>query len=240
MTQPQKPTDQTAAIWRGLRDGAPFQLIVTPFAIVFGVVASEAGLDLMEVMALSILVIAGASQLTAVQLMIDQAPVFMVVFASLAVNMRMAMYSAALTPHLGSARLWQRALAAYMMTDHAYALSAITFEKEADRPTAWKVRYYFGVMVQILPMWYLGTYVGAVLGNAIPPSFALDAMVPVAFIAIFAPALRTVAHIAAAFVAIVLALSLAWLPWSLGLIVAAFAGMIVGAEIERRKPELIS
>ena len=61
-----------------------------------------------------------------------------------------------------------------------------------------------------------------------------------AFIAIFAPALRTVAHIAAAFVAIVLALSLAWLPWSLGLIVAAFAGMIVGAEIERRKPELIS
>ena len=89
-------------------------------------------------------------------------------------------------------------------------------------------------------MWYLGTYIGAVLGNAIPPSFALDAMVPVAFIAIFAPALRTVAHIAAAFVAIVLALSLAWLPWSLGLIVAAFAGMIVGAEIERRKPELIA
>ena len=42
--------------------------------------------------------------------------------ASLAVNLRMAMYSASLVAHLGPARLWQRALVAYLNVDQTYAL----------------------------------------------------------------------------------------------------------------------
>jgi predicted branched-subunit amino acid permease len=193
----------------------------------------------MEVMGLTVLVIAGASQLTAIQLMVDGAPVFMVLAASLAVNMRMAMYSAALTPYLGSAPVWQRALVAYTMVDQAYAVSAVTFEAEPERSVAWRMAFYFGVLLPIVPLWYLGSYLGAVLGDAIPPEIGLDAAVPVAFIAVFAPALRTRAHIAAAAVAIVTALALAFLPWNMGLIVAALAGMTAGAEIERRRPEIV-
>lgn len=232
--------ESRSAFWRGLRAGAPFVLIVVPFGLVFGVVATEAGLNLSETMALTVLVIAGASQLTAIQLMVEDAPVFMVLAASLAVNMRMAMYSAALTPHLGAAPLWQRALAAYTMVDQAYAVSALKFEEEPHRSTAWKAAYYFGALVPIVPLWYVGSYLGAILGDAIPPEIALDAAVPVAFIAVFAPALRTGAHVAAAATSIVVALLMAWLPWNLGLIVAAIAGMAVGAEIERRKPEIVA
>lgn len=232
--------ETTRAFIDGFKHGAPFILVVIPFAVVFGVVGTEAGLDLAQVMGLSILVIAGASQLTAIQLMIENAPVFMVLIAALAVNMRMAMYSAALTPHIGSAPLWQRVLAAYLMVDHAYALSALRFEKEQNRPISWKMAYYFGLVTLVVPFWYGGTYAGALLGSAIPPAFALDAAVPIAFIAVIAPALRTLAHIAAAFCAVVLALCLAFLPWNLGLIIAAAIGMAVGAEIERRKPELLA
>lgn len=231
--------DTRSAFWMGVRGGAPFTLIVVPFALVFGVVATEAGLSLAETMGLTVLVIAGASQLTAIQLMVDEAPVFMVLAASLAVNMRMAMYSAALTPHLGAAPLWQRALAAYTMVDQAYAVSALTFEQQPDRPVAWKAAFYFGGVLPIVPLWYLGSYAGAVLGDAIPPEIALDAAVPVAFIAVFAPALRTLAHVAAAFTAVVMALALAWMPWNLGLIAAAVLGMMVGAEIERRRPGIV-
>ncbi len=59
---------------QGVRDGAPFVLVVVPFALLFGVVGTEAGLNLAEVMGFSVLVIAGAAQFTALQLMVDEAP----------------------------------------------------------------------------------------------------------------------------------------------------------------------
>ena len=60
---------------------------------------------------------------------------------------------------------------------------------------------------------------------------------PITFIALIAPALRTRAHVAAALVSIVVALSLAFLPYNLGLLVAGIAGMMTGAEVERRTEE---
>jgi predicted branched-subunit amino acid permease len=83
---------------------------VVPFAILFGVVGTEAGLNLAQVMGFSIGVVAGASQFAALQLMSENAPALIVVASALAVNLRMAMYSAALAPHLGPASLRDRAL----------------------------------------------------------------------------------------------------------------------------------
>ena len=77
--------------FKGLRDGAPFVLVIAPFAMLFGVLATEAGLNLLEVMSMSMIVIAGAAQFTAVQLMIEEAPTLIVILTGLAVNLRMAM-----------------------------------------------------------------------------------------------------------------------------------------------------
>src|SRR5690606_8776600 len=98
-----------SAYLRGLRDGLPFIVVLLPFALLFGVVATEAGLTLAQAMGFNILVIAGSSQFAAVALMQENAPLFAVLATSLAVNLRMAMYSAALVPHFGAAPLWQRA-----------------------------------------------------------------------------------------------------------------------------------
>ncbi|MFT6271735.1 MAG: putative branched-subunit amino acid permease, partial [Dinoroseobacter sp.] len=94
-----------SAFWLGFRDSAPFVVVVAPFALVFGVIATEAGLNLAEVMGFTFLVIAGAAQLTALQLMTENAPTVVVLVSALAVNLRMAMYSASLAPHLGNAPL---------------------------------------------------------------------------------------------------------------------------------------
>jgi hypothetical protein len=110
-------TEQTSrqqAFRTGVRDALPFTIVVIPFAILFGVVGTEAGLNLAQVMGFSIVVIAGASQFAALQLMSENAPTLIVVASALAVNLRMAMYSAALAPHLGPASLKERALIAYM------------------------------------------------------------------------------------------------------------------------------
>ena len=220
------------AFWQGVRNGGPFMLIVGPFGLVFGVVATEAGLDVLQTMVFSIAVIAGAAQLTAIQLMTENAPVAIVLITALVVNLRMAMYSASLTPHLGRAPIWQRALIAYLMVDQAYALSILRYEEEPEWPVRVKVAYYFGVIALICPVWYLGTLGGAVLGNQIPEWIPLGAAVPIAFIALIGPMLRTLAHVAAALTSVVGALALAFLPYNLGLLIAALAAMAVGAAVE--------
>lgn len=217
---------------RGTRDALPFLLVIIPFAALFGVVATEAGLNVAEVMGFSVLVIAGAAQFTAVQLMTENAPTVIVILTALAVNLRMAMYSASLTPYLGSAPIWQRGLVAYLMVDQAYALSQIKFEMERDLTMPERFAYYVGTVAPLAPFWYAASYVGAVAGAQVPPEFALDFALPITFLAMIAPALRTMAHVASALTSVVLALLMAWMPYGSGLLVAAIGAMIVGAQVE--------
>lgn len=207
-------------------------LVIVPFALLFGVVATEAGLSMIEVMSFSIMVIAGAAQFAAVQLMQDGAPVMIVLATSLAINLRMAMYSAALTPHLGAAPLWTRAVISYFLVDQSFAVSSIEFARRPEQSLGEKVAFFFGTITPICPLWYVMTYAGARFGAAIPPDYALDFAVPITFLAITAPMLHTAAHRAAAAVSGALALAFAWMPYSSGLLVAAAGAMLTGAQVE--------
>lgn len=225
-------TTENSPFSTGLRDGMPFLLVIAPFALLFGVVATEAGLDVLESLMFSVVVIAGASQFTALQLMVDQTPTLIVLATALAVNLRMAMYSASLTPHLGAAPVWQRALVSYFLVDATYACAITRFDRQPDWTTGQKFAYFAGACMPVCPVWYLLTVVGALLGAAIPAWLALDFAVPISFLAMIAPMLRTIPHLAAATTSIVLALGLAFVPFSLGLLIAAIAAMIVGAQAE--------
>ncbi|SLN63082.1 Inner membrane protein YgaZ [Pseudoruegeria aquimaris] len=221
-----------SAYLRGLRQGLPFLIVIVPFATLFGVVASEAGLNVAQVLGFSFLVIAGASQFAAVQLMTENAPTLVIIGTALAVNLRMAMYSASLAPHIGTAPFWQRALVAYFLVDQAYAVSMVDYEERPQEPVAAKIAFFFGAITFVCPFWYGFTLAGALIGASIPPEYALDFAVPITFLAVVAPMLRTLAHVAAALTSIVLALALSALPYNLGLLAAAVAAMAVGAQVE--------
>ncbi|MGR3660003.1 MAG: AzlC family ABC transporter permease [Paracoccaceae bacterium] len=227
-------TATKSIFWRGIRDGLPFILGAAPFGLVLGILMTEAGLNIVEVMSMSVLVIAGAAQFAALAQMQDSAPVLLVVAAALTVNLRLAMYSASIAPHLKGAPLWQRAIAAYVLVDNTYAVSIAEFDSNPTLTMPQKMAYYFGCAIPVWIVWYIATFLGAYLGQSIPPEFALDFAVPIAFLAIVAPMLKTAAHVGAALTSIVLALMLSFLPYSSGLFIAAGVAMFVGAEIERR------
>jgi predicted branched-subunit amino acid permease len=144
----------------------------------------------------------------------------------------MAMYSAALVPHLGAAPLGARALAAYLMVDQSFAVAVRRYEDSPEMSVSEKTRYYFGCMAVVCPIWYGCTLAGALMGRAIPAELSLDFAVPVCFIALLAPLLRSLPHLFAALVSSVVTIALAGLPWNLGLPVAALAAMIAGAQAE--------
>lgn len=223
---------ERSAFWAGYRDCASFILIVVPFSMLFGVVARDAGLDVLQAMAMSVLVIAGASQFTAVALLQDHAPVLIVLLASVAVNLRMALYSAALVPHVGHARLRTRVAMAYLMVDQSFAVAVKKYDETPDMRPAAKVAYYFGCMAVICPLWYAGCLAGALIGRALPAGLSLDFAVPVCFISLVAPMLKSGPHLVAAFVSVLGALTLHGLPWNLDLVAAALLAMIAGAQTE--------
>jgi predicted branched-subunit amino acid permease len=221
-----------SAYRQGILDAAPFILVIIPFATLFGVLAADAGLNVVETMAFSIVVIAGAAQFTALQLMQENVPTVIVLISALAVNLRMAMYSASLTPYIGAAPLWQRALCAYLTVDQSYVVGVSKFEREPDMTVPERVGYFLGAVTPIVPLWYGFTLVGALLGAQVPDSWALDFAIPITFLAMIAPMFRTAAHVVAALVAVVVALLAAGVPYSLGLIIAGIAGMMAGAQTE--------
>ncbi len=220
------------AFWLGFRDALPFLLIVIPFGLLFGAVGHEAGLSLLQVLAFSGLVVAGASQFTAVALLTDHAPLFIVVLTAVAVNLRMVMYSAALVPHFGRAPLGMRALLAYFLIDQTFAMATNKFADAPGLSLGQKMAYFSGSFWFMMPLWMVATYIGAVFGAAIPPEYALDFAVPICFIALSAPAMRSFPFFVAGVVSIVGTLALAFVPFKLGLMIAAVLAMIAGAQTE--------
>ncbi|APE42628.1 branched-chain amino acid transporter AzlC [Sulfitobacter alexandrii] len=225
-------TTTKSAYLKGFADGAPFILVIIPFAALFGLIATEAGLSVIEALSFSVVVIAGAAQFTALQLMQEQAPTIIVLASALAVNLRMAMYSASLTPWIGAAPLWQRALAAYLTVDQSYVVAVGQFEKAPEMTIPQRMAYFFGCVTPIVPLWYFFTFIGAYLGAQVPDEWALDFAIPITFLAMIAPMFRTLAHVAAAVVAVVVSLLAVAVPYSLGVIVAGLAGMLAGAQVE--------
>ena len=224
-----------SAFWTGFRDGLPFMFVVGPFGLLFGVVAAEAGLTVAQAMTMTSLVIAGASQFAAVQLMVENAAFPLILLAALAVNLRMAMYSAALVPWLGQAPLWQRLAVSYLNVDQTYTLAMLRYERDPEMVVRARVVYFFGAATPIIPVWLVFSYVGMRAGTAIPEALALDFALPITFIAMVAPMLRTAAHVAAAGVSVVVGLALSGLPSGLGLLIAAVAAMAAGAMVEARR-----
>ena len=225
-------TTTKSAYWIGVRDGAPFILVAAPFAVLFGVIATEAGLNLFEVMSFSFVVIAGAAQFTALELMEKEAPTIIVLISALAVNLRVAMYSAALTPYLGKAPLWQRALMSYMLVDQSYALAHAKFEDAPDMSVPERSAYFFGTCTLVISAWFTFSFLGAALGTQLPPSIPIDFALPIAFLSMIAPMIRSLPHLAAAVVAIIVSMICIPVPYSLGLIIAGFAGMAAGSQTE--------
>lgn len=219
---------------RGARDGAPFVLIMVPFGMLFGLLAAEAGMTMERIAAFSAIVIAGASQLTALGLVEDGAPVAVAILSGLAVNLRMMMYSAALVPHLGDAPPWQRVVIAYLLVDQTFALAQGRFDAEPGWTTAQRVRYFAGTAVYVFPAWVGATLLGAAAGAATPDWVPLGVALPLAFAALVGPMLRTGAHAVAAAVSVAGTLALSGLPWNAGLLVAALLAMAAGAAVERR------
>ena len=209
----------------GARDVAPTLLAVFPFGIVAGAAAVDVGFSLLQALGMSVIVIAGASQLAAIAVLGAGAPAVVVVFTALVINLRHLMYSASLAPEYRDEPVRVRAPVAYLLVDQVFVMAAIKFDADAAVDRRW---YYFGLGVPIWLTWVAGTAVGAVAGAAVPAWLPIEFAVPMVFLALLAPAVDDRPRAVAAVVGGTVAVAGAGFPLNLGLPAGALGGVLAG------------
>ncbi|MFP3920884.1 MAG: AzlC family ABC transporter permease [Dichotomicrobium sp.] len=171
--------------WRQFRLGAtailPICIGATPIALVYGALASERGLSLLEICLMSATVFAGASQFVAIGLWSSPLPAGAIVFATFMVNLRHVMMSASLARRMGAFGPAQRYAAFFGLTDEIWALAEAR-ALNADLTPA----YFAGLAVPLYLCWNAGTLAGGVFGRGIgdPETFGLDFVFAAMFIAL--------------------------------------------------------
>ena len=220
---------------RGIRTALPLVIGTFPFGLVVGVISDQKGLSWLETLLMSALVFAGSSQLLALELWSEPAPILAAIIAAIVVNIRMAPMGAALAPWLDKLRgvkLWG-SLA--FMVDHAFALSAAE-QRRGGRDAG----YLLGIGVTLWCFWNISVSLGHIMGAAVrfPAGHPLYFAAIATFVAILVPLWRGVRR---DFWPWLLAGALAVLAWKLGLgppwplLIGAFAGAALGAWLELRR-----
>ena len=219
--------------WAGVRAEFPLLVGVFPFGMIYGALALNAGLSKTAAQLMSSIVFAGSSQFIAVQLAHDSVPGFVIVLTIAVVNLRHMLYSASIAPYVASLSTPWKTLLSYLLTDEAYAATVLHYEKEGV--TLLGHWFFFGAGFSLWLTWQVSTAFGIFLGAAIPESWSLDFALPLTFIAMVVPVLKTRPAIAASLSAGIVALAAYSLPYKLGLILAALAGIVVGTFLEERQ-----
>ena len=216
----------------GSRAVAPFAVSILPFMVTFGLLTRTAGLSVWVALAMTLAVFAGSAQLLAVQLLISGTPGALIVAAGGIMNLRHALWSASIAPHLRHLSLGWRLLLAYVLTDEVALLSIQHYERPGDK----QARHWF-VLGAGLVEWVAAqgsAALGSVLGTQVPAAWHLDFTATLTFIALLVLVLKDRTSFLIACLAGAVALIAGDVSLKLGFLIAILFGLLVGVVLDAR------
>ena len=217
----------------GMRDTFPLLIGALPFGLIYGALAVSAGLSVQGALAMSAFVFAGSAQFIAVGLVASGTPVSIIILTTFMVNLRHLLYSATLLPELKRLSHAWRFFLAFFLTDETFAVSARRYRMDDD--SNYKHWYQLGSSIIMYLNWQFWCAAGIVLGSRIPDAKAwgLDIAMIVTFIGMTIPYVRNIPMVATVLTAGIISILTWQLPYKLGLIAAAVAGIFAGMTAEK-------
>lgn len=165
------------AFYAGAKKAIPIMIGYTPLGLAFGVIAREKGLDVWQVILMSLTSFTGSGQFIAVGMLGAGAGISAILLTNFLVNLRYLLFSAAMAPHVKKLPTLIQSILAFGITDETFTLNMTQFDKqEADRD------FMLGVNIFSQLSWVVNSAIGVAVGNIIPNidrfgiSFALPAM----------------------------------------------------------------
>jgi len=168
--------------WLGVTLFLPVAISIASYGVVWGVLAGQKGLGVLEVLLMSGLVFAGASQFVALDSWTPGSlPVIAIVVATGIVNLRMLLMSATLRPLVSHLSLPRALGAMFFVSDEQWAMTMAEMRKGGG-----SVAFLCGTGVLSWFAWTASTLLGRVLGAFIddPVKYGLDVAFTATFIAL--------------------------------------------------------
>lgn len=221
-----------AEFFSGVRDELPILLGVIPFGLIFGALAMHNGLSPLAAQSTSFIIFAGSAQFISVQLLgagASMAVILMVVFV---LNFRHALYSASVAPYIAHLKPIWKYILAYFLTDEAYVVAITHYQKNDTSPMRhW---YFLGAGVTLWVAWQISTLIGILLGAGMGENWPVGFALPLTFIALVVPGLRSRPSVLAAVTAGIIGLLTVGFPYKTGLLLAAFCGIATALLAEKK------
>ncbi len=147
---------------RGFRHGIPIALGYFAVSITLGIAAQNAGMTAGQATLMSLLLHASAGEFAGITMIAASASYIEAAIMEFVANARYLLMSCALSQKFApDMKARHRFFIGYFVTDELFALGVGSCGKLNPF-------YYYGAALAASPAWALGTFVGAVLGNALP------------------------------------------------------------------------
>jgi predicted branched-subunit amino acid permease len=135
------------------------------------------------------------------------------------------LYGASLSEYLNKLSLGWKILLSYLLTDQAYAVSNVYFEK--NKNTKLKHYYLLGSGFSLWFVWQLFTLVGIFLGSIVPEELGLAYTIPLTFISLLVSYFRRIDHLMIILISGSLSILLYNAPLKSYIILSSFTALLV-------------
>ena len=209
---------------KGVIDVSPLMIPVVPFGLIFGVLAIDVGFTPLETMGMSLIIFGGASQIVLLQLFSGGASSLVIISSVGAVNSRHLLYGAVVSEHLSDLKLIWKIIISYFLIDQAFARSNEYFKQTKDEN---KYFHLVGGGATCWIIWQSTTFLGIILGAAIPEKLGLSFAIPLTFLALLINDFRKFVNVFVIIVSgLVATLGYNIIPFKAYVIVAALIGLL--------------
>ena len=210
---------------KGIVDVSPLMIPVVPFGLIFGILAIDVGFSPIATMGMSLIIFGGASQIVLLQLFSGGASSLVIISSVGAVNSRHLLYGAVVSEHVSDLKLIWKIIISYFLIDQAFARSNDYFKENNDKN---KYFHLIGGGVTCWVIWQTTTFLGIILGAAIPEKLGLSFAVPLTFLALLINDFRKLINIFVILSSgLVATLGYNYIPYKAYVIVAALIGLLV-------------
>ena len=208
---------------KGIMDVSPLMIPVVPFGLIFGVLAIDIGFSPLETMGMSLIIFGGASQIVLLQLFSGGASSLVIISSVGAVNSRHLLYGAVVSEHLSDLKLIWKIIISYFLIDQAFAISNEYLKKNKQSN---KYFHLVGGGATCWVIWQSTTFLGIVLGEAIPDKLGLSFAVPLTFLALLVNDFRKLINVVVIIISgLVATIGFNYIPFKAYVIVSALIGL---------------
>ena len=226
-------SNRSKIFFKGVADVSPLMIPVVPFGIIFGVLAIDLGLSPITIIAMSIIIFGGASQIIFLQLFSAGASSLIILSSVGAVNSRHLLYGAVLSEHMSGFKMTWKIIISYFLVDQAFAVTNSYLKKSTDKDKAF---HSFGAGATCWVIWQITTIIGIFLGSIIPEKLGLSFAVPLTFLALIVDDLRKLINIIVIIISgLIATLGYEIIPFKAYVIVAAISGLIIATILTKLK-----